>query len=373
MLRKQISFGEPAHDEEIIAAAVACLKSGWWGSGKICADIEDHLKKLIGTSDCVTVSSGTAALHSALVAADIGHGDDVITTPMTYAATAHAIELVGAKPVFVDIDPETGNIDPQAITAALGPHTAAILPVHFAGRPCDMTAIMEIARFHGLLVIEDCAHAIGARIEGRHVGTFGLAGAFSFNYTKNVAAPSGGAVVSNSPEVAKGVKHFAYCGEERTAWERFIGKGDSSIISLGTNYRPTDLTSSIILPQLRRIDEIAVKRAWIWETYDRGLKDVPIGRPPPVLPGIIHARHLYQIRVSDRTLFRNRMKALGVLTGVHYKALHLEPYYQEKYGYKEGSLLNAEEFGRTTVSLPLSCKLTEEEVEAVIKAVKASI
>lgn len=220
MVRKEIVFGEPYFDEEIIDSAVRCLKSGWWGSGQICEEVSSNLKRIVGTPECVMVSSGTSALHSALVALGIEAGDEIITTPMTYAATAHAIELAGAKPVFVDVEPETANIDPEAISSAIGSRTAAILPVHFAGRPCDMTAIMEIARFHGLMVIEDCAHAMGARIDGRHVGTFGLAGAFSFNCAKNISSPSGGAVLTHSAEIARVVKQFAYCGEEKSSRER---------------------------------------------------------------------------------------------------------------------------------------------------------
>lgn len=373
MDRKPIVFGEPEYDEEIVASVARCIRSKWWGAGKLCSQVENALKRLTDASQCVLVGSGSAALHCSLIAADIGPGNEVITTPITYAATVNAIELVGAKPVFVDIDLETGNMDPDAVSAAIGPNTAAILPVHLAGRPCDMDNIIALARFNGVLVIEDAAHAIGAKIRGQSVGTFGLSSAFSFNYSKNLAAPEAGAVLTNSNEVAQIAKQFAYCGEESTAWERFNGLGSSSIVSGGTNYRPTDIAAAMLLPQLRRFDEVSLRRSLVWEAYDQGLAGLPIHKPASIQPDITHAKHLYQIRVPERDSFRNAMKGFGVFTGVHYKPLHLQPYYREKYGYKEGAFPHAEEFGRTTVSLPLSSRLSYTDIELVVEAVKKSL
>lgn len=373
MDRKPIVFGAPEYDDEMIISVIRCIKSGWWGAGKLCAQVENELRRLTWATHCVMVGSGSAALHASLIACDIGPGDEVITTPITYAATVNAIELVGAKPVLADIDLSTGNLSVEAVRDAVGPNTAAILPVHLAGRPCDMESIMLIAKISGLLVIEDAAHAIGAKIEGCHVGTFGHANAFSFNYSKNLAAPEAGAILTDSQEVALIAKRFAHCGEESTAWERFNGRGNSSIVSNGMNYRPTDIAAAMLLPQLARFDEIALGRARVWKAYDDGLENVPVLKPAPIPPWMVHARHLYQIRVPDQSSFRTSMRAAGVFTGVHYKPIHLQPYYQAKYGYKEGAFPNAEDFGRTTVSLPLSSKLSDQDIEAVVAAIKASI
>lgn len=371
-----IVFGKPEWDESVIEAVSSCIRSGWWGAGALCEKVEQELCRLTGAAHCVMVGSGTAALHSALVASKIGPGEEVITSPITYAATVQAIEMVGATPVFADIDPETGNLDPSAVLAAVGPDTAAILPVHLAGRPCDMAAIMAIAEMKGLIVLEDAAHAIGASVFGRHAGRYGFAGAFSFNYSKNVCSPEGGAIITDSWYTANAVRSFAHCGEEQTSWERFKGKGNMRIVSQGTNYRPTDISAAMILPQFGRLGELMSGRAKVWEKYNDLLKDtslIPGLKLPAGIPeGMTHAMHLYQVRLPedlDRGIFRQAMRAHGVGTGIHYSALHLEPYYRKKHG----SFKNAEEFGRTTVSIPLSSKFTNAQIEHVAWAVKSAL
>lgn len=360
----------------MVESVASCIRSGWWGAGPMCDRVETEIRKLTGSAHCVMVASGSAALHAALFSAKIGPGDEVITTPLTYAATANAIEMVGAKTVFADIDERTGNIDPAAVAAAVGPRTVAILPVHLAGRPCDMDALLCIAGQKGLLVLEDAAHAIGARSRGRHAGTHGFAGVFSFNYSKNVAAPEAGALITDSENIARAARSFSHCGEEKTTWERFKERSLAAIVSKGVNYRPTDLAAAMLLPQLARLDLILLGRARVWRTYDEAFEDSPFGLPEAVPPGMTHAMHLYQIRLPDgvdRDSFRQAMGAWGVGTGVHYRPLHLEPYYREKYGQKEGSFRSAEAFGRKTVSLPLSPKLSDADIRRVIQAARSAL
>lgn len=374
---KRIVYGAPEPTEDMIKAVSDVIRSGWWGAGALCERLEDRLKKATDAPYAVAVSSGSAALHSILYAAGIGPGDEVVTTPITYAATAHAIELVGAVPVFSDIDPGTGNLDPDAASAAITRRTAAILAVHLYGRPFD-------ARFRGmalskkLLLVEDAAHAVGASLDGLSAGSMGAAAAFSFNYQKNVAAAEAGAITTGRAAIAATARRFAHNGEKHTSWERYNGKLPSSIVSLGTNYRPNDISAAMILCGLSRFGEIQRGRERVWDLYDRILQDadVPVVRPAPIPPGMVHARHIYNILLPDgvdRSGVRKKLAAAGVGTGVHYSPLHLEPHYRLKYGRKPGELPHAEKLGLSTLSLPLSPSMPDLDVERVVSALAKSI
>lgn len=368
-----IIFGRPEWDEAVLQSAKECLESGWWGEGLLCDKLSAELRRLTGCLYAIPFGSGTGALHSTLVAIGLSPGDEVVTTPMTYAATAHAVRLAGGTPVFADIDPETGCLDPEAFRAAITPRTVGVIPVHLAGRLAALREIRAIAFTKDLWVVEDAAHALGAMEYGKMAGAFGIAGIYSFSHSKNFGAPEGGALVTNYSDVAKEAEAFGRCGEETTSWQRSIGaKSDGEIISVGTNYRPTDLMASIILPKLLRMKETLEGRRKVWSFYDRALSGLPVFRLAS--PGERHSMYLYQIHLSeevDRDLIRAKMKKGFVGTGVHYRPLHLETAYGGPA--RKGEFPHAEAFGRSVLSLPFSTGMTEEEVLQVAEALKAAL
>jgi dTDP-4-amino-4,6-dideoxygalactose transaminase len=370
---KRIVYGAPTPTEEMVAAVSEVIRSGWWGAGDLCEQLEGMLRAVTRAPYAVSVSSGSAALHSILMGAGVGLGDEVVTTPITYAATAHAIGLAGARPIFAEIDPVTGNLDPKAAEAAIRPRTAAILAVHLYGRPFDPRLIEICSRKH-ILLIEDAAHAVGASTGGMMAGSMGDAAAFSFNYQKNVAAAEAGALTTRHAHISAAARQFAHNGEKNTTWERYKGKLEPSIVSLGTNYRPNDISAAMTLDGFSRFSEIQANRERIWKAYDRHLEAVPVVPPARVPPGMIHARHIYNVRVPvDRMEVQRKLSAAGIGSGIHYKPVHLEPYYREKYGHKGGELPFAEAFGKSTLSLPMSPSLTDQDVERVALELSKSI
>ena len=371
-------FGRPAIEEAEIAEVVATLRSGWIGTGPRVARFEEMFREYIGARHAVALNSCTAALHLSMVAAGVGPGDEVITTPLTFCATANAIVHTGAKPVFADVDRSTGNIDPAAVERAITPRTRALVPVHYAGRPCRMDRIEAIARRHRLVLIEDAAHAIEAAVGGRKVGTIGDLTCFSFYVTKNVVTAEGGMVTTDDAELAARIKINGLHGMSQDAWKRFSDSGyrHYEVTAPGFKYNMTDLQAALGLHQLPRVAAGAARRREIWERYDEALAGLPVVRPAPVEGDTIHARHLYTILVDDR-LGKSRDRVLDELialrigTGVHYTALHLHRYYRERWGYQRGDFPSAEHIGDRTLSLPLSPTLTDADVGDVIAAVRA--
>jgi dTDP-4-amino-4,6-dideoxygalactose transaminase len=371
-------FGSPAIDEPEIDEVVATLRSGWIGTGPRVARFEDMFREFTGAGHAVAVSSCTAGLHLSLLAAGIQRGDEVITTPTTFCATANAIVHAGARPVFVDVERDTGNIDPERIEAAITARTKAILPVHYAGRPCRMDRIETIARRLGCLLIEDAAHAIESSFRGRKIGTIGDLTCFSFYVTKNVITAEGGMVTTNNADLAAKIKMYGLHGMSKDAWKRFSDEGyrHYEVLFPGFKYNMTDIQAALGIHQLARISRNAKRRGEIWRRYDEGLASLPVERPAPVEEGLIHARHLYTILVKTEEVGKTRDQVLNELirlkigTGVHYTALHLHPYYRETFGHKRGDFPNAEFIGERTLSLPLSPKLTDADVEDVIASVR---
>lgn len=371
-------FGRPALGEEEIAEVVATLRSGWIGTGPRVARFEELFRQYIGAEHAVAVNSCTAALHLAMLVSGVGPGDEVITTPMTFCATANAVLHTGARPVFVDVERDTGNIDPERIEAAITPRTKALLPVHFAGRPCRMDLLEALARRSGLLLIEDAAHAIEAAFRGRKIGTIGDLTCFSFYVTKNVVTGEGGMVTTNRGDLADRIRMYALHGMSRDAWKRFTDEGyrHYEVLVPGFKYNMTDLQAALGIHQLARIDQGQRRRREIWERYDQGLADLPVARPAPVEGDAVHARHLYTILVHPeeggkaRDEVLNELIRLKIGTGVHYTALHLHAYYRERFGYRRGDFPNAEHIGDRTLSLPLSAGLTDRDVADVIEAVR---
>lgn len=378
---KFLVFGSPAIGEEEIGEVVACLRGGWLGSGPRVAQFERDFQQYKGAANAVAVNSCTAALHVSLLAAGVGPGDEVITTPSTFCATVNAIVHAGAKPVLADIDPRTLNIDPRQVERAITRRTKAIIPVHFAGRPCDMDELCDIARRHELTLIEDCAHAIEAEYDGQRTGTFGAFGCFSFYVTKNVMTAEGGMVLAANAEHAARVKTLALHGMSKDAWKRFGDEGYKhyAVVEAGFKYNMTDLQASLGLHQLARVEANWRRREAIWNRYNAAFAGSSLALPPTPERNTRHAYHLYTVEVDaartgiTRDGFLDALTARNIGAGVHYLSLPEHPYYQERFGWRPQDYPHAMRFGRQTVSLPLSANLSAEDVEDVIASVKDTL
>jgi dTDP-4-amino-4,6-dideoxygalactose transaminase len=374
-------FGSPAIEEADIDEVVASLRSGWLGTGPKVARFESSFAKYKETRYVAAVNSCTAALHLSMLAAQVHPGDEVITSPLTFSATVNAIIHAGAVPVLADVDPQSMNIDPQEIEARISNRTRAILPVHFAGRCCDMNAICDIANNHNLDIIEDCAHAIETESRGRKAGTFGRFGCFSFYVTKNVVTGEGGMVIARDEADIERIRILALHGMSKHAWTRFSDDGYKHyhVVECGYKYNMMDLQAAIGIHQLERIEEYWQRRERIWRRYNEAFTDMPIGLPPAEEQGTRHAYHLYTIMVDEercgisRDEFLDVMTACNIGVGVHYLSIPEHPYYQKTYSWKPEDYPHAMRIGRQTVSLPLSAKLTDRDVDDVIEAVKRAL
>jgi len=371
-------FGAPKLDEEDIKEVEAVMRSGWLGTGPRVAQFESDFARYRGADHAVALNSCTAALHLSLLAAGVGPGDEVITTPLTFCATVNAIIHAGATPVLADIEPDTLNIDPVQVRAKLTSRTRAIVPVHFAGRPCEMDALMEIARKHDLKVIEDCAHAIETEYRGQSVGTIGDFGCFSFYVTKNIVTGEGGMVFARKAEDASRIKILGLHGMSKDAWKRFSDDGYKhyAVVAAGFKYNMMDLQAAIGLRQLERVEPYWKRREAIWARYTTELAGLALILPTPAAADTRHGYHLYSVQVDEtrcgmsRDDFLNAMTAEGIGVGVHYVALNEHPFYQDSYGWQPDDTPHAQAVGRQTVSLPISAKLTDQDVSDVISAVR---
>jgi dTDP-4-amino-4,6-dideoxygalactose transaminase len=371
-------FGAPAIEDAEVQEVVASMKSGWLGTGPKVARFEEKFRAYKGCEHAVAVSSCTAALHLSVLTAGVRPGDEVVTTALTFAATVNSIIHAGATPVLADVDPDTMNIDPVQVEARITPRTRAIIPVHFAGRPCDMEALCDIAARHDLSIIEDCAHAIETEYKGQKVGTFGNFGCFSFYVTKNVVTGEGGMVLTRSEEDAARIKVLALHGMSKDAWRRFSDEGYKhyQVVEAGFKYNMMDLQAAIGIHQLRRVEPYWIRRREIWDRYDQAFADLPISLPADPEYDTRHAYHLYTILVDEaragisRDGFLDAMTEQNIGIGVHYLSIPEHPYYRQTFGWKPEDYPNAMRIGRQTLSLPLSAKLTDEDVEDVIRAVR---
>jgi dTDP-4-amino-4,6-dideoxygalactose transaminase len=378
MKRKNfLIFGSPAIEDAEIQEVIDSMKSGWLGTGPKVAQFEKDFATYKGVSHTVAVNSCTAALHLSILSAGLGPGDEVITTPLTFCATVNAIIHAGAQPVLVDIDAMTMNIDPNRVEECITEKTKAILPVHFAGRLCEMDLLCDIARRHDLKIIEDCAHAIEGEYKRRKAGTFGDFGCFSFYVTKNIVTGEGGMVICRREEEASRIKALALHGMSKDAWKRFsdVGYKHYYVTECGFKYNMMDLQAAIGIHQLRRVEAYWQRRQEIWNRYNETFTDLPIRLPAEPEPNTRHAYHLYTILIDEKKTgisrddFLEAMIAQNIGVGVHYLSIPEHPYYQEKFGWKVEDYPNAMMIGRQTVSLPLSAKLTDEDGNDVIKAV----
>jgi len=373
-------FGSPAIGQEEIDEVVATMKSGWLGTGPKTHQFEQEFADYLGVKYCAAVSSCTAALHLSMLAAGIGPGDEVIVPSMTFCASANAIIHTGATPVFADCTLSEMTIDPLDVKRKITSRTKAILPVHFHGRPVFVKELQEIAREHGLFIIDDAAHAIETQYKGEKMGHFADCTCFSFYVTKNMTTVEGGMVATNNKEWADRIKVFALHGMSKDAWSRYSDKGyrHYQVVMPGFKYNMTDMQASIGLHQLRKLEKNWLRRKEIWDIYNSEFKDLPLILPAPVEENSRHAYHLYAVRVTEdtgvsRDDFMQRLHEQKIGTGVHYTALHLHPYYSETYGYKMGDFPNSEAVGDTTLSLPFSAALTDDDVEDVVRAVRGVV
>lgn len=376
-----IVFGSPLIEQAEIDEVLACMESSWLGTGPRVAKFESDFAayNALPATRVAALNSCTAALHVSMVAAGLEAGSEVITTPLTFCATANAIIHAGLTPVLADVDASTQCIDPAAIEAAITPRTSAILPVHFAGRPCDMDAIMAIANKHGLAIIEDCAHAIETEYHGRKAGTFGDFGCFSFYATKNITTGEGGMIVGRDEALIARARVLALHGMSKDAWHRFGDKGYKhyQVVECGFKYNMMDLQAAIGIHQLARVESSWQRREEVWGKYMEAFAGLPVELPAAVEEETRHAFHLFTILIDEdrcgisRDAFLDAMNANRIGTGVHYLSLAEHPYYQQRFGWPPEQWPNAMRIGRTTVSLPLSPKLTDSEVTRIVTATRS--
>jgi perosamine synthetase len=373
-----LPFYVPDITEDEIQAVVETLRSGWLTTGAKARQFEEDFARYIGCPHAVAVNSGTAALHLALDAVGVKEGDEVIVPTMTFAATAEVVLYLKAKPVLVDCQPDTLNLDPNQIEKVLTPKTKAIIPVHIAGQPCDMGRILEIARNDDLKVIEDAAHALPARYQGHMIGTVGDITCFSFYATKTITTGEGGMATTENPEWSERMRVMSLHGISRDAWKRYTAEGSwyYEILYPGYKYNLTDVAAALGIQQLKKCEHFWNLRQRCVKWYNEGFKDVPEITAPYVSADVQHAWHLYviqlnleQLRIS-RNEFIDQLRAANIGTSVHFIPLHLHPYYRDTFGYRPQDCPSASAVFERIISLPLYPKMTEAEVQRVIEAVR---
>jgi UDP-4-amino-4,6-dideoxy-N-acetyl-beta-L-altrosamine transaminase len=377
-----LPYGRPEVDETDIQSVVDVLRGDWLTHGPAVSRFEETFAEIVGARFAVAVSSGTAALHAAADAAGIGPGDEVITSPLTFLASANCILYCGGKPVFADVDSGTLNLDPAAVEAALTPRTKAILPIHFAGLPCDMAAIHAIAAARSLVVIEDAAHALGAEIAGRRIGGLSPLTAFSFHPVKHITTGEGGMVTGNAPALADRLRRFRNHGIDREVRQRQAttpAAWRQDMVALGFNYRLSDVHSALGLSQLRRLDTRLKRREKIAGRYREAFAAIPEVTVAATRPGMRHAWHIYPLQVNRERLRQDReaifqaLRAENIGVSVHYRPVHLHPYYREHLGTGPGDCPAAEAAFERLLTLPLFPGMTDDDVADVIAAVEKVI
>jgi len=370
MIRK-VPFSRPCFSdrdlEEIASKVHDVLRSGWLTSGPLVGKFEEQFADFVGTKFAVALNSGTAALHSILLALGIGEGDEVIVPTNTFVATANVALYVGAKPVFVDSDPETFNISPKDIENKISKKTKAIIVVHLGGNPCDMDAIHRIAEENDLMLIEDCAHAHGAKYRGRSCGTFGVASAFSFYPTKVMTTGEGGMVVTNDQRLAEKIKMIRNHGR--------ASYGPAEIISLGFNYRMSEINAVLGLSQLAHVSEYVETRNKFAKLYNEELSKIKWVTPQKVREENLSSYYVYIVKLEDsapvtRDKLMLKLKEKGIETSILYKPIHLQPYYRKLFGFTKGYLPVAELLGERTLALPLYSCMSTQDIEYVVETLK---
>ncbi len=377
-----LPFSIPTIGEEEINEVVDSLKSGWITTGPKVKRFEESFKEYVGAPYAVPLSSATAGLHLTMLALGLKPGDEVITTPMTFAATVSMIVQGGGTPVLADIEPGTLNIDVQAMRAKITPRTRALVPVHFAGQPCDMDEIFALAREFNLTVIEDAAHAIGTEYKGARIGSLDSISVFSFHPIKNITTGEGGMVATRDERIAEEISLMKFHGMNREAWKRYEASGTPNydIVMPGFKYNMMDLQAALGLHQLAKLDTFIEMRTLLANFYNEAFADVPeVITPEPVPYEHLHAWHLYTplIRIEDlsidRDAFMAQLKVENIGTGLHFKAIHHHPYYRDTLGIAPGALPNADYASERILSLPLFPLMTLDDARDVVAAVKTVI
>ena len=377
MTAKFLPFHVPDIGEDEIQSVVETLRSTWLTTGPKVKQFEEEFANYIGCRHAVAVNSCTASLHLALDAIGIKEGDEVLVPAMTFAATAEVVIYFKARPVLVDCRQHNFNIDPDQIEKAITARTKAIVPVHFAGQPCDMTRILQIAKRYNLRVIEDAAHALPARTDGRLVGTIGDITCFSFYATKTITTGEGGMATTENPEWADRMRIMTLHGISKDAWKRYSSEGSwyYEILAPGFKYNLTDIGAAIGIEQLTKCDKFWEARSRIAKAYNEGLSHLRAIKTPWCDPGVQHAWHLYVIQLQlerlniTRNDFISELKEQNIGTSVHFIPLHLHPYYRDTFGYKPEDYPNANAVFQRSISLPIYPKMNAGDVERTIYAV----
>ena len=373
---QSLPFHRALIEEEEIRAVLEVLQSGWLTTGPRVKEFEAEFARYTQASHAVAVNSCTAALHLALAAIGIEEGDEVIVPTMTFAASGEVVLYFKARPVLVDCQGDSFHVDPQQIASAITSRTRAILPVHYAGYPCDMNAILSIARQHGLKVIEDAAHALPSRYKNKMIGSLGDITCFSFYATKTLTTGEGGMATTESPELAERMRMLSLHGISKDAWKRYTAEGTwrYDILEAGYKYNLTDLQAALGLAQLAKCDSMRERRAAIAKRYTVALAPLETFEVPSAPEHSHHAWHLYVVQVNpealriDRDRVIDELKNRGIGTSVHFIPLHLHTLYQQHLGYRTGQFPNAEERFARAISLPIYPGMTEQDTDRVIEA-----
>jgi perosamine synthetase len=372
-----LPYSRQSIDEDDIQAVVDVLRSPWLTGGPKVDEFEQALASRVNAKYAIAFSSGTAALHAAVFAAGLGPGDEAITSTLTFVATANCVLYQGALPVFADVSRDTLNLDPELLAGKITQKTRAVLPVAYGGHPADLDPILGLADKHGLIVVEDACHALGAEYRGRCTGSIAHMSVFSFHAVKHVATGEGGMVTTNRADFAEVLRRFRNHGLSTDARQRLAsGSWRTEMTLLGFNYRLSDVASALGLSQLRKLESNLVRRAEIAARYTAAFQDLPGVRCPMVREDVKSAWHLYPIRVDTDALQADRGQVLRALrsenigVNVHYVPVHLHPYYRERFGYKGGEYPVAERGYEQLISLPLFHGMREQDVGDVIAAVR---
>jgi len=372
-----VPLARPDMGDAELSAIAEVLNSGWLTTGPRVKAFEATFARQVGAAEAVALNSCTAGLHLSLLACKVGPGDEVITTPLTFCATANAILHAGATPVFVDVDRETATMDVAATREAVTTRTRVILPVHYAGRPADPLAFRALADDHGLRVVEGAAHCVDASVYGHRIGTIADFTAFSFYSTKNLATGEGGIVTTASGDEADWMRVAALHGLSRDAWARYApgAPAQYDVVMAGYKYNMMDLQAALGLVQLARLDEMQAHRVRLWDRYEAGLRDLPLGRPATIPQGWSHARHLYTVLVDPercgwtRDALQAALGREGIGTSVHFRALHLHSYYADRFSLARGMFPHAEYHTDHSLSLPLWSGLPLADVDRVVDTI----
>jgi perosamine synthetase len=374
---KLLPYGRQSIDDTDIEAVVEVLKSDWLTTGPKIGEFEERFAEWVGARHAVSFSSGTAALHGAAFAAGLGPGDEAVTTPMTFCATANCILYQGATPVFADVSPDTLNLDPEKVAAKLTSRTKAIFAVDYAGHPAALDELGKLASSHGALLIEDASHALGADYRGKRVGGIADMTVFSFHPVKHLTTGEGGMITTDDARLAETLRRFRNHGISTEARQRLeSGQWYYEMVLLGFNYRLTDIACALGLSQLRKLDANLTRRREIAARYKTAFRDLPAVVVPAVREGVSPAWHLYPIRLKLEMLAQGRgeifraLRAENIGVNVHYVPVHLHPYYRDRFGHKKGGYPVAETAYEQLISVPMFHSMTTQDVEDVIHALR---